>query len=851
MGSSILGVGQSALTAAQAGLATTGHNIANVNTPGYSRQVVVQSAAPGQNVGVGYVGKGTEVTTITRVYNEFLHNQVLNAQTSKGAVDSYYAQIRQIDNILADQTSGVSSAMQDFFEGVQDVASNPNSSASRQAMLSSAEAMAARFKSVSGRINELREGVNTQIMTSLSAINGYAQQIADLNDAIEKSQGVSGQAQPANDLLDQRDQVISDLSKEIKVTIVKQGNSYNVFMGTGQALTVGTQVYKLRPANSPTDTSKLQVAYEANGNTNVLADSSLSGGRLGGLLEFRSNSLEPAVNSLGRVAIGLAMTFNAQHQLGQDQVGDLGGKFFNVGSPQVNPAGTNNTTAPIASITASITDPGKLTTSDYSLRYTGGNYIVTRLSDNKQLYSNAAFPAGSDVIEGVTLANTGTFTSGDEFLIKPTANGATQFSVALTDIAKIAAAAPVRTAATTTNTGTGKISAGTVNSFNNKVTITFDGAGTSFNVVDNTTGATLASNVAYTSGGNIEYNGWRVQITGAPASGVFEIDHTQTSRTSGAGTISAAVPIPPATSFAPDPYLSNGVQVVFDSATAYHLVGTTSNVTGASSITGGTFATAFPPAPGANTSIVVNSGTATIGTGGAGTYSATGAKTTIIGGTVVDMGGGARRVTGATMIVEGGSNAQSTSYSGLNIDIDAAGDITVAAPAGSSQIVSTFRGRPATGLAFTTNSSNKLSVNGWMAEISGAPAAGDTFTVGQNTGGVGDNRNGLLLGGVQTANLLGNTQNSAGTFQGATMSLQGGYTYMVSQVGNKTRELEVSSKAEDKLLASAVEAQQAESGVNLDEEAANLMRYQQAYQAAAKVMQTASELFKLLLDLGT
>ena len=132
---SILGAGQSALTAAQQGLVTTGHNIANVNTPGYSRQVVVQSASPGQDIGVGFIGKGTEVSTIRRVFNEFLHNQVVAGETTKGAIDSYYAQIKQIDNMLADATSGVSTAMQEFFEGVQEVATNPGSAASRQAML--------------------------------------------------------------------------------------------------------------------------------------------------------------------------------------------------------------------------------------------------------------------------------------------------------------------------------------------------------------------------------------------------------------------------------------------------------------------------------------------------------------------------------------------------------------------------------------------------------------------------------------------------------------------------------------------------------------------------------------------
>lgn len=638
MASNILGVGQSALNAAQTGLVTTGHNIANVNTPGYSRQVIIQGAAPGQDIGVGYVGKGTEVTTVRRIYNEFLSNQVMSSQTSKYAVDSYYAQIKQIDNMLADPTSGVSATMQDFFEGVQDVASNPNAAASRQAMLSSAESLAARFQSAGTRLDELRQGINGQITSSINVINNYAQQLASLNDAIEKAQGTSGDGKPANDLLDQRDQVLSDLSKEVKVSVVKQGNSYNVFIGSGQALTVGTQIFKLTPAISPDDPTRLQVGYVSNGTTSVLSETSMPGGRLGGLLDFRSNSLDPAQNALGRVATGLAYTFNAQHQVGQDQTGALGGAFFTAGSPIVNANG-NNTGG--AAMTATITNASQLTSSDYRLQRladTAGpveHYVVTRLSDGVQ----TPFTSLPQTVDGVTLALNPPATPmavGDEFRIQPTVAGASGFGVAIKDTAKIAAAAPIRSAATAANTGTGKVSAGSVNALpinanlQQPVTITFTSA-TTFSVTGTGTGNPVG--VAYTAGGNITYNGWTVQISGTPASG-------------------------------------------------------------------------------------------------------------------------------------------------------------------------------------------------------------DSFTIGPNTGGVGDNRNALLLGGLQTSNTLGSE-----TYQNA-------YTHMVSQVGNKTRELEVSGKAEEKMLEAAVTAQQAESGVNLDEEAANLMRYQQAYQAAAKVMQTAGQLFDLLLTLG-
>lgn len=565
MATSILSIGQSALAAAQVGLSTTGHNIANAATPGYSRQVVVQGAAQPQSYGFGFMGQGTEISTVKRIYTEFLGSQVRTAQTTKSGLDSYYAQIKQIDNMLADPASGLSPALQDFFSGMQEMSSNPASIPSRQAALSSAESLASSFQSMAGRLDEIEQGVNSQITSSVSVINSYAKQIAQLNDAIGRAQGATGQ--PANDLLDQRDQLILDLNKETRATVVKQGDGgYNVFIGNGQPLVVGVSAFSLTTMGPLTDPERIEVAYQTTSGPVMVGKSSLGGGKLGGVLEFRSQTLEPAQKALDDLAIGLATTFNAQHRLGQDLDGSLGGDFF----------------------------------------------------------------------------------------VVPTAEaGASGFAVAITNPRQIAAAAPIRTAATTGNTGSGAISAGTVDSnyttpLPAPVTLTYDGLADVFNV--------------------------------SPATAV---------------TVTEAGP-PPTTST-----IASGDPV--------------------------------PYTPGA-----------TISFGG---------------------------------------------------------------------------------ISFT---------------ISGAPAATDTFTVGPNTGGVGDNRNALLLGALQTAN----------TLNGNTTTYQGAYSQLVSQIGNKTRELEVTSSAAGNLLSEANFSLQAESGVNLDEEATNLLRYQQAYQAAGKVMQIASEMFDVLLSLG-
>ena len=640
MASNILSIGQSALAAAQAGISTTGNNIANAATPGYSRQVVVQSAALPQNYGYGFLGQGTQIDTVKRIYNDFQASQVRATQSTNSSQSTYATQMQQVDNMLADPSAGLSPALQDFFKGVQNLAANPASAPSRQAALSSGQSLATRFQGLNDQLTQMNQGVNSQIASSVGVINTYAQKIAQLNDAITLAQGAAN-GQPANDLLDQRDQLMMDLSKEINATVVKQDDGkYNVFIGNGQPLVIGNQTFALKTTVSPTDPGRTEVAYATNGNTVIMGENSLTGGNLGGLLAFRSQSLDPAQNALGRVAIGLASTFNAQHRLGQDINGNMGGDFFIVASPRVTASTAN---AGTGALTATISNASALTASDYRLNFDGTNYKLTRVTDGA-VTTFSTFP---QTIDGVSLNLAGSPAAGDSFLIRPTVDGAKAINVAISNTSLIAAAAPIRTAAVSTNTGTGSISAGAVD---------------------------------------------------------------------------AAYPSTP---------LATTVTLSFTSSTNLN----------------------------ANTAVTVTSG-------GTSTTYAAGASVPYTAGATVSFGG----------------------------------------------------------ISFT---------------LSGAPASGDSFTIDPNTGGVGDNRNALLLGALQTSN----------TLAGGTTTYQGGYSQLVSSVGNKTNELNVSSAASRNLLTSMVQAQQSVSGVNLDEEATNLLRYQQAYQAAGKVMQIASKMFDVLLTL--
>jgi flagellar hook-associated protein 1 FlgK len=746
----ILSIGQTALNAAQLGLATTGHNIANAATPGYSRQLVIQTTPIAQNAGVAFAGNGTAIAEITRAYNSFLTSQVNSAQTSEGELSAHYAQIQQINNMFADSTSGLSPTIQDFFSSIQNVAANPSSGASRQTMLASANTLASRFQSLDGQLNEIRDGVNQQITTTIGAINTAASQIASLNDAISKAQ-LGNDLKPANDLLDQRDQVISDLSKLVQVSIVKQGDNYNVFIGNGQPIVTDNRSFSLAAVPATADLNRIEVGVtQPNGAVIPLTENNITGGALGGLFDFRSQSLDPAQNALGRIAIGVASTFNAQHALGQDQNGALGGTFFNIGSPVVLP-NTANTGTSVA--TATISDPNKLTTSDYSVKYDGTNYIVTQLSDNTVLSSTTLAAAkAATAAKGFDVAFSATPAANDSFLIKPTVAGAAGISVAITDTAKIAVAAPILTAVKSTNSGTAKISAGSVNA---PITITPAGGNTGSGQI-----AAVAQSAPYTASTltpavTLTYNSGANTLTGFPPTLPVTVTNNGIATTFAAG--------------APVTYTA-GSKVSFGGA---------SFTVGGAPANGDTFTvgiSAIAPAPSATF-----------------TYNAS-ANTLVVSPSILPV-----TVT---------NNGVATSF--------------------------------AAGVPVTYTDGATITIGGASFVVSGAPVNGDVFTVNSNPNGTGDNRNALLLGSLQNAN----------TLVGGTASYQAAYGQMVNNIGNKTRELEVTSTAATQLVTSAVQSQQSVSGVNLDEEATNLMRYQQAYQAAGKVMQTASKMFDVLLSLG-
>ncbi|MGE3296925.1 MAG: flagellar hook-associated protein FlgK [Porticoccaceae bacterium] len=624
----------SALLSYQQALNTTSHNIANVNTAGYSRQQVELGTQLPEYRGGDYQGNGVAVDGIRRIYNEFLTTQVRDLTASRSEADTLHQLAGQIDNVLADPDAGLTPVTGRFFSALQDLANDPTSTAARQVVLDTSETLASRFRDFARYFDSLSQGVNSTLTSAVDQVNVLAQQIGDLNQRIQSSTGTSG---AANDLLDQRDELIRQLSEYTSVTVVDQDDgSRNVFIGAGQPLVVGAHVQQLAVLRDPYDPGRQRIGFVSAG-APVDITVQLTGGKIGGLLAFRDQVLDPAYNRLGQLAQGIAAALNDQHRLGQDLNGNMGGDLFTVAAPQVLPR-TGNTGNAVVDV--AITDVGALTTSDYRLDRSGTSYSLTRLSDGTVTnLDSAGFPGVAVTVDGVRIGlASGSIDDGDSFVLQPTRGASGSLQVAVTDLNAIAAASPIRTGAGSANSGSATISAGVVNgpppvsaALTAAVTITFNNPPTSFNVTGVGTGD--PTNVPYVSGQAIGYNGWTLQI-------------------------------------------------------------------------------------------------------------------------------------------------------------------------------------------------------------SGPPAAGDTFSVGANTGGAGDNRNALALGALQSTRTLDQGQS---TFADA-------YGSLVATVGVRTQRAQATSQAQGVLLDQATAARDNVAGVNLDEEAANLLRFQQAYQAATRVIEVANSLFDSILN---
>jgi flagellar hook-associated protein 1 len=463
MSNDIFTIGLSGLSAAQWGLQTTSQNISNASTPGYTVENPVYAEASGQYTGSGYLGSGVDTVTVRRNYSQYLSNQLNSATSTNSALSTNYAMASQLSNLVGSPTAGISSAITAYFTGLQNVSNNPNSVPTRQTALSAAQTLATQLNSAGEQYDQLRLSVNQQLQTAVASINTYSSQIASLNGQIAAA---SAQGQPPNQLLDQRDQAVASLSQLGGVSVVQNSSGYSVFIGNGQPLVVGAQNFQLGTAPSQSDPSELAVTYNGlKGATptppvEYLPPSAISGGSVGGLLQFVSQTLDPAEAQLGAVATSFAAQVNAQNALGLDLSGNIGGNLFSVGSPTVYSNLANTGTA---ALSVSFANNAQPTSDDYKLSFSSGTYTLTDTTTGSVVGTSATPPNGSTPIGGLLLNITsGAMSAGDSFTIQPTRGALNTFKLATSNPSAIAASAPVLAAAPSSNVGTGAITQGTV-----------------------------------------------------------------------------------------------------------------------------------------------------------------------------------------------------------------------------------------------------------------------------------------------------------------------------------------------------------------------------------------------------
>jgi flagellar hook-associated protein 1 FlgK len=526
MAGGLFGIGVSGLQAFQSALNTTSHNIANVNTSGYSRQqTLFEQRLP--NIGPGgWIGSGVDAASTRRIYNEFVVGQVQSSTSAFESSNTYYNLAVQVDNLLADEQVGLSPGLENFFNAVQEVSNDPTSTAARQILLTEGESLSDRFAYLYDRMESIRADANGQITSYVKEINSLAQSLADINQDIVTAKGrVAGQT--PNDLLDQRDAMIGQLSEMVSVRTVEQDDgSLSVFIGNGQSLVIGNRASQLSSQSQGLDPFQPDISIVNNGVSVPITDY-ITGGKLGGVLEFRGQVLDEAQNALGRVALGLTTDFNEQHRLGMDLNGTINQAFFSVPSPEVFPSPTNT----VGGITVTIDDTNQLTAEDYVMRYDGAAWEIRTVSDNQIVTPTGTGTAADPfVFDGLTVEVTGAApVQGDEFLIRPTRVASRDVGTLLDDPRTIAAAGPVISNAASTNGGTGDITLPNVVDITDPnllepVTITFTSP-TTFDVVGVGTGN--PTGVVYDPADPadvISFNGWELELSGAPVLGdVFTV----------------------------------------------------------------------------------------------------------------------------------------------------------------------------------------------------------------------------------------------------------------------------------------------------------------------------------------
>jgi flagellar hook-associated protein 1 FlgK len=795
--------------------------------------------------------------------SEFVNTQ-LRVDTSRfNGDDTYLSYVTKIDNLLGNPSTGVSTALQQFFSALQTASANPESLPARQAVLSQSDLLVGRFNTIYDTLDSLNSAVNIQLTDATDQISQLAEGIAQLNEVISASNAGDTSHLP-NDLLDKRDELLRQLSELVDIKTVNQDSStVNVFFSNGQALVVGSVANKVSVQPGTAVLSHSDVVLSVAGVNRIFTDE-ITGGKLGGALDFRNQALDPAFNQLGVTSLMISDVVNKQHALGMDLNNQLGGLFFSDINNSIAAHGRaigDKDNVGSGSLYVNINDIANITSDDYTINFLGTNaYQIINNTTGANIGGGALSGTLPQTvsINGLDIVfESGSFSAGDSFNILPTRYAARDIDLKLQDVRDLALAAPIRSQANLANRGTGIISQGTMldtstadfavaAQLSPPITIVFTSA-TTYDVLDNSDPSNPINLIPPLV---------NQQFVPGVSKNVFTTDSGQTGTTSdgiAAGVVqnSAVVNGYPAESFtffvtdsvtgAVSTYVVNSA--LNDSAqTIASILATVPGVTA----TARTYAQVTNITNGSALSVSIN-GQALVGVtadtlassiNGNTFLKAQGIRATSDGTTVT-----LQSSTGVDFVIATGGGA------GDSVDVvDASGtSVTVAAtnPTPSATVGGLVDVLMAQGVVanttgngvFTTNPPATSTYRGYQVTLDGIPQSGDRFTVNYNTNGVSDNRNAVLLAQLETATV---TNGGRGTISDTMASL-------IEFIGTKTNEAKINAQSSDQLLEEAKTNREAISGVNLDEEAARLLQFQQAYTAAARLITVGQQIFDTLL----
>ena len=519
--SALMSIGKTAMFANYAALQTVGNNIANANTAGYSRQETQLADAPGQFTGSGFFGKGVTVVTVARAYDKYLTNQAVGSTAVAAGDAARVDKLTQLENVFPIGSSGVGYASGEFLNAFVDLSNNPGDASARQVVLSQAQELASRFRAAGDRLSALQAGVTQDIKAAVANVNSLATQVAQLNAQIA---ALKGSGQPPNQLLDQRDALVSQIASTINVTTIEADDgSVGVFIGGGQNLVLGAKANTIKAVPDAFDPAKAMLTMSEGAVDRLIPPDSLAGGALAGLLKFQNDDLSAANNLLGQMAAAISGAVNQQQSLGLDlgQPAGAGAPIFAVGAARVLGAAANTGTAVL---TLTVNDASKLQASDYEMSFDGSAYTLTRLSDKSAVpggpFTPAQLAAGVQV-DGATLQLTGgAANNNDRFLLQPVAAAAQSMQSVLASTKGLAAAAPFTGSVNVNNAGTATIaSLAAVNPAYNgalsaDITFTSASGDYSWSLSDGSTGTGT-----WTAGAPIALNGFELNLAGVPKSG--------------------------------------------------------------------------------------------------------------------------------------------------------------------------------------------------------------------------------------------------------------------------------------------------------------------------------------------